>query len=115
MPPEELQLIEDFLTFIENARTTRPGNDPLWENLQGFETNLVPVEDKPVKLALYIQSWCQEFGLKIDPQAMRQLRDNMVKKGKVIPQPEEGEKPSKVYNQAMLSETVHQARSEKIA
>jgi hypothetical protein len=115
MPPEELQLIEDFLTFIENARTTRPGNDPLWENLQEFETNLVSVEDRPVKLALYIQSWCQEFGVKIDAQVMRQLRDSMVKKGKVIPKPLEGEQPSKVYNKAMISETVHQARPENQA
>jgi hypothetical protein len=53
--------------------------------------------------------------VKIDAQVMRQLRDSMVKKGKVIPKPLEGENPSKVYNKATISETVHQARPENQA
>lgn len=115
MPPEEIQVIEDFLTFIENARRTLPANNSLWENLRSFLTQLETVDDRPLQLALAIQSWGQEFDVTIDPKTMRQLRANMVEEGQVIPKPAEGEKASKVYNKAMITESVNNAIPPKSA
>jgi histidine ammonia-lyase len=115
MPPEEIQIIEDFLTFLENARTTLPATNSLWEHLPSFLSQIETVEDSPLVLALSIQSWCQEVEVNIDPKAMRQLRASMVQKGKVIPTPAEGEKASKVYNKALIAESVNNAIREKSA
>lgn len=115
MPPEEIQIIEDFLTFLENARTTLPATDSLWEHLPRFLSQLETVEDSPLILAMSIQSWCQDFGVNIDPKTMRQLRANMLEKGQVIPKPAEGEKASKVYNKASITESVNHAIPEKSA
>jgi len=113
MPPEEIQLIEDFLTFLENARTTLPATDSLWEYLQSFLTQFKTVDDRPLQLALFIETWCQEFQVTIDPKTMRQIRANMLENGQVIPKPAEGEKASKVYNKASITESVNNAIPEK--
>ena len=115
MPPEEIQIIEDFLTFLENARTTLPATNSLWEHLPSFLSQLETVEDSPLNLALSIQSWCQEVEVNIDPKAMRQLRASIVQKGQVIPTPAEGEKASKVYNKALIAESVNNAIPKKSA
>ncbi|WP_017307230.1 hypothetical protein [Spirulina subsalsa] len=109
MPPEEIQIIEDFLTFIENARATLPTADPFWANLQSFRTQLETVEDRPLKLALFIQSWCREFQVTIDPATMHQLRVSVLKKGQEIPTPTAGQKASKVYNKAVITESINNA------
>ena len=114
MPPEEITLIEDFLTFLEAVRN-QPTNDPLWSQLDSFQTALADVEDRPLKLALYIQAWCDQFQITINPAAMRELRVNMIKKGEIIPKPAEGEQASKVYNKALISQSVQKAKDSKSA
>ncbi|MCW6038608.1 hypothetical protein K4A83_20370 [Spirulina subsalsa FACHB-351] len=114
MSPEEITLIEDFLTFLEAAHT-KPADDPFWSQLDSFQAALVDVEDRPLKLAWHIQAWCDQFQITINPAAMRELRVNMIKKGKTIPKPAEGEEASKVYNKALISQSVQKAKDSKSA
>jgi acetylornithine deacetylase/succinyl-diaminopimelate desuccinylase-like protein len=114
IPPKSQQDIEDFLTFVAQAKDNPRTDSQLWENLQGLVEKLSASEDKSTKLAQVIKQWCQEYGIKLDPQELKEyrasLRVNMLpKKGQPIPQANPGEKPAVFYNQALILATVQEA------
>jgi hypothetical protein len=110
IPSEEfLQIIEDFLTLLEQAKTARPSYPQLWENLPTLETQLTAAEDKTLKLAKILKTWCKESQITFNPEELATIRANMIQKGDKIPKPAEGERPERVYNKAFLVEQVKQA------
>ncbi|MCT7972690.1 hypothetical protein [Laspinema olomoucense] len=112
IPSEFLQIIEDFLTFLEQAKTDSQTPPQLGENLQTLETQLNAAEDKTLKLAKLIKAWCKEYQISFNREELATIRANMIKQGQKIPKPAEGERPENVYNKAFLLEKVHQAKND---
>ncbi len=113
MPPESQQTIEDFLTFVEQERNDRDRDRELWDNLRTLEESLAQTEDKPAKIAKAIKAWCKQFNIVLNREQLADYRINMAKKGKSIPKPTPGEQPDRVYNKALIVDTVKAAREER--
>ena len=112
--PENLQkFIEDFFTVLERERSNTESTAPWWQNLETLEENLRQTEDNLVQLAETIAEWCQLFNITLDRAELDLVRANMLKQGKVIPKPTEGDKPGIIYNKALIVETIQNARKEK--
>jgi hypothetical protein len=114
IPPKSQQDIEDFLTFVAQAKDNPRTDSQLWENLSGLLEKLSATEDKPTKLAEVVKQWCKEYGIKLDPQKLKEyrasLRVNMLPKpDDKIPQKPPGERPVVVLNQAVIVATVEDA------
>ena len=109
---EFVQIIEDFLTFLEQAKTNPQTPPQLWEHLQTLKTQLTAAEDKTLKLAKIIKTWCKEYQITFNPEELATIRANMIQKGDKIPKPAEGERPERVYNKAFLVEQVKQANTD---
>jgi hypothetical protein len=107
-----LQIIEDFLTFLEQAKTNPQNHPQLWTNLRTLETQLTAAEDKTLKLAKIIKTWCKESQITFNLEELAAIRANMIQKGDKIPKPAEGERPERVYNKAFLVEQVKQANTD---
>jgi hypothetical protein len=112
IPSEFLQIIEDFLTLLEQAKTNPQNHPQLWENLRTLETQLTAAEDKTLKLAKIIKNWCKESQITFNPEELATIRANMITEGKKIRKPAEGERPERVYNKAFLVEQVKQANTD---
>lgn len=113
IPSEFLQIIEDFLTYLEQAKTDPQNNPKIRKNLQTLEDQLTAAEDKTLKLAKIIKSWCKEYQVTFNREELITIRANMIKKGQQpIPKPAEGEKPETIYNKALLVARVQQAKKE---
>ncbi len=107
-----LQIIEDFLTFLEQAKTNPQTPPQLWEHLRTLETQLTAAEDKTLKLAKIIKVWCKEYQITFNPEELATIRANMITQGKKIRKPAEGERPENVYNKAFLLEKVQPPTNE---
>ena len=105
-----LQTIEDFLTYLEQCQTYPQNNPKLSEHLQVLEDQLTAAEDKTLKLAKIIKSWCNEYQITFNPEELIIVRDHMKQQGQTIPKPAEGERPETVYNKALLVARVQQAK-----
>lgn len=110
IPSEFLQVIEDFLTWLEQAKTDPQTYPQLRENLPALETQLTAAEDKTLKLAKILKTWCKESQITFTPEELATIRANMIKQGGKIPKPAEGERPENVYNKAFLLEKVKEAQ-----
>lgn len=111
IPSEFLQVIEDFLTLLEQAKTDPQTYPQFWENLPSLETQLTAAEDKTLKLAKILKAWCKESLITFTPEELATIRANMIQKGEKILKPAEGERPENVYNKAFLVEKVQQAKN----
>ena len=112
--PENLQkFIEDFFTLLEREKDNPESTPSWWQNLETLEENLRQTEDRPAQLAKTLADWCQGFNITLDREELDLVRANMLKQGKVIPKPTAGEKPEIIYNQALIVETIQNAREEK--
>jgi hypothetical protein len=108
IPPKSQQDIEDFLTFLAEAKSNPKTQPELWSNLQFIVQELSETEDKPAQLATVIKQWCQKYGITEEYRAS--LRVNMVpNSGDKIPQKPPGERPGIVSNQAAIVATVQDA------
>jgi len=110
---KSLKDIEDFLTFVAQAKDNPDQDSQLWEKLKGLVEKLRATEDKPVKLASVIKQWCQYFGITLNPKELEEyraiLRANMLQKGDVIQAANPGERPAVTLNQALIVDTVNDA------
>jgi hypothetical protein len=120
IPPKSQQDIEDFLTFVAQAKDNPRTDSQLWENLSGLVEKLSASEDKSTKLAQVIKQWCQEYGVKLDPQELKEyrasLRVNMLpkpnpndKNPQTPPETPLGERPAITYNKPVILATVKEA------
>ena len=108
VPDHSQKDIENFLTFLDQAKSNPQTDSQLWKNLTVLLKKLRVTEDKSVKLARVIKQWCEEFGIELNPKELAEFRVNMVKKGQAIPERPAGEKPAIVYNKALIVEKVNE-------
>jgi len=114
---KSLKDIEDFLTFVIQAKDNSDQDSQLWKNLKGLVETLLATEDKPAKLAMVIKEWCKQFGIALNPEELARYRDslrvNMLSKQgdvmPVIPAANPGERPAVTLNQALIVDTVNDA------
>ncbi|WP_367288782.1 hypothetical protein [Laspinema palackyanum] len=111
IPSEFLQIIEDFLTLLEQAKTDPQTQTQLLANLPSLETQLTAAEDKTLKLAKILKTWCKESQITFTPEELATIRANMIQKGEKIRKPAEGERPESVYNKAFLVGKVQEAQN----
>jgi len=109
IPSDSVLYIQDFLTYLEEAKSDRQ----LRQNLETLQQQLTDTEDKPPKLATAIKIWCKKHNIKLDREQLAAVRANMFTKGQKNPKPAEGERPEIIYNKALLEEKVRQAREEQ--
>ncbi|QJB25115.1 hypothetical protein [Limnospira fusiformis] len=105
--PSDFQIIEDFLTWLEQAKTDPQNYPQLSENLQALEDELTAAEDKTLKLAKIIKGWCNKHQI---TEQLITVRLHMAQQGDKIPKPAEGERPEIVYNKALLVARVREGK-----
>ncbi|MDT9186886.1 hypothetical protein H4N54_03550 [Limnospira fusiformis KN01] len=105
--PSDFQIIEDFLTWLEQAKTDPQNYPQLSENLQALEDELTAAEDKTLKLAKIIKGWCNKHQI---TEQLITVRLHMAQQGDEIPKPAEGERPEIVYNKALLVARVREGK-----
>lgn len=110
---DSLQIIEDFLTYLEQFQANPQNNPKLSEHLQALEDQLTAAEDKTLKLAIIIKAWCNQYQITLNPDELTTVRANMKQKGQKIPKPAAGERPETVYNKALLVARVQQAKKDQ--
>ncbi|EDZ96021.1 hypothetical protein AmaxDRAFT_1058 [Limnospira maxima CS-328] len=110
IPSDFLQIIEDFLTWLEQAKTDPQNYPQLSENLQALEDELTAAEDKTLKLAKIIKGWCNKHQITFNREQLITVRLHMAQQGDEIPKPAEGERPEIVYNKALLVARVREGK-----
>lgn len=105
--PSDFPIIEDFLTWLEQAKTDPQNYPQLSENLQALEDELTAAEDKTLKLAKIIKGWCNKHQI---TEQLITVRLHMAQQGDEIPKPAEGERPEIVYNKALLVARVREGK-----
>ncbi|MDJ1175462.1 hypothetical protein [Roseofilum capinflatum] len=104
MPSESELFLQDFSTWLEKS----PANLP---DVGGLQKSLQDTEDKPLALAKVIKVWCREHGIVLDRKELAEFRVNMGKNLSNQEEKPEGEKPSVIYNKALIEKRVEEAKN----
>jgi hypothetical protein len=106
MPPVSQQILENFLTFLQDPKN----NTEAYSNLPSLESKLENTEDKPIELATTIRDWGKEFGIDFS----RELRVGMYddEESESPPRPK-GDLPRPTINKFLILDNIKKEKEKK--